>query len=101
MKLLISTGFGAGFQTWNTEWPTLHKDKKLIELVENGKWSQADERITEITGLDEGGECAAFLGGFTESQIKIVEVPSGEYYMISEYDGAESLETMKNIMVAE
>lgn len=91
VAVLVSSGFGAGWSTWNwnadyEEYLLFHP--KLIQLVEEGRKSEiTSEWIEQELGLNE-----VFTGG-TEG-LEIEWVPVGTRFYIDEYDGAESIRTI-------
>lgn len=89
MKVLISPGYGAGWSTWNEA--GMATDKRLIEAFINGI-SEADMKQLCIdlgyTGGFEGTE--PYMGGF--KNLRVVEIPEGTFFRVSEYDGYESIE---------
>lgn len=88
MKVLISPGLGAGWSTWND--PMMALDERLIRAFECGISEEDMVELCVACGyLDIYGE-APYMGGF--SDLKVVEVPSGAWFKIKEYDGSEYLE---------
>ena len=87
MKVLISPGYGSGWSTWND--PRMAFDRRLIEAFERGV-SREDMRTlcVEYGYADAYGD-APYMGGF--DQLKVIDVPSGMRFQITEYDGAERI----------
>ena len=87
MKVLISPGYGAGWSTWNCR--EMAVDKDLVNLFENGC---TEEEMLDL--CNKKGYCpligGPYMGGFDD--LKVVEVPAGSYFKITEYDGSESVE---------
>lgn len=77
-KVLVSTGYGAGWSTWVGRWVAM--DETLVELKEQGV------SVEELTKRDPRLE-GEFLYGWDNVTIK--EVEEGTKFRIDEYDGAE------------
>lgn len=83
MKVLISSGYGTGWSSWNQK--ELAFDPQIIEAFEKG-----------ITAVEMSDYCADLgyddvcMGGF--DNLRVVEVPVGTIFRIKEYDGHESIE---------
>jgi hypothetical protein len=82
--VLVSYGYGAGFYTWGAPAEAIFSPT-LINLIENNKYEEAVQFITE-TWPD------VYTGGVTD--LSVEWVPEGAKFIINEYDGAESLELM-------
>ena len=83
VAVLYSPGFGAGWYTWNQEWPEIIFDPAIVKLVEHDQWSELHTYITlKYPGLYTGGM----------EQLNIQWIPEGSLFKIVEYDGAESIE---------
>lgn len=89
--VLVSRGYGAGWTSWNYEYPfLLHGDERLIELVEKGDLIGAEEYTKSVVGED------AYLGGV--DGLYVHWIPKGTMFIIDEYDGAETLMTMDDFV---
>lgn len=88
MKVLISPGYGAGWSTWND--PMMALDERLIRAFECGISQEDMQALCLACGYDDGYGHAPYMGGF--GSLKVVEVPSGAWFKIKEYDGSEYLE---------
>ena len=90
VAVLYSPGFGAGWHSWN-ERKELLFHPKLVEMVENNKQSKITEQwIKENLGIDN-----VYCGGAADLQIKWLD--EGTAFIINEYDGSESIETLENL----
>lgn len=90
MKILISPGYGAGWSTWGH--PDMATNKELISYFESGATKeQMEQKCIELGLVDEDGE-PYYMGGF--DQLEVVDIPKGTYFIITEYDGYESIERM-------
>ena len=88
MKVLISPSYGAGWSTWND--PMMALDERLIRAFECGISQEDMQALCLACGYDDGYGHAPYMGGF--GSLKVVEVPSGAWFKIKEYDGSEYLE---------
>jgi hypothetical protein len=80
VAVAVSGGFGAGWSTWNSIDPM---DARFNQLFLDGK---VDEVVRICDDEDLG-----YAGG--ASGVEIEWIPIGTEFIITEYDGAESLET--------
>ena len=80
VAVAVSYGFGAGWSTWNDINPM---DARFNQLFLDGKVDEV-RRICDEENL-------GYAGG--ASDVKIEWVPVGTEFIITEYDGSESLET--------
>lgn len=95
-KVLYSPGYGAGWQTWNTDYTEdFLFDEELIAAVERGDDLGREEEpgtplaefVTRL--IAKYGEDAkhAYLGGARDLQVAEVDGP----FRVDEYDGNESI----------
>ena len=80
VAVAVSGGFGAGWSTWCDVDPM---DARFNQLFLDGKHQEAADLCNE---LDLG-----YAGGARD--VEIEWVPVGTEFVITEYDGAESLQT--------
>lgn len=83
IAVLISPGFGAGWYTWNYEYPDMLFDSGLVDLVLKGDKEQMLAYAT-VKWPD------AYLGGIGDLAVEWVD--QGQQIKINEYDGSESIE---------
>ena len=88
VAVLISPDYGAGWYTWNTEYPDCLFDPMLASLVLEGKM---DEAVTYATLRWP----EAYLGGLDTLTVKWV--PQGTAFRVHEYDGSETLEIKEDL----
>jgi hypothetical protein len=88
LGVLISSGYGAGWSTWNEE--EIAYDKRIIEMWLKGATSS--EMCNYIESL---GYRKPYMGGYYNLSLKFV--PHGTLFCIQEYDGAESIETIETM----
>lgn len=86
VAVLYSPGFGAGWYTWNTEYPQMVFDPKIVEfLIED-----TDDRIGKIVQYCENAYPDSYLSGVDDLSIRWL--PIGTEFRINEYDGSETIE---------
>lgn len=92
VAVLVSHGFGAGWYSWNSDEQLLFSPK-IVEMVEQGKADQIDQDwIKENLGIED-----VYCGG--ASNLTIHWLPIGTAFKVEEYEGAESLRTMDDLMM--
>ncbi len=97
VAVLVSPGHGAGWSTWADEANGLREfvlfDEGLIALKESG----ADEQ-TALNYVNEmfGPKKTYLYGGGWEDTV-IVWIPEGNRFIVSEYDGFESIQFVDSI----
>jgi len=90
--ILYSPGFGAGWSTWADDAQALFltQDKTLVELAKR----KASEEEVETYLKSIYPDNVPYLGGW--GNITIRSLPKGTRYIITEYDGSESVQTDNN-----
>jgi hypothetical protein len=92
VAVLISHGFGAGWYSWNTEHQQLLFHPKLVEMVEQGREKEIDDEwVEENLGIE------IYAGG--SDGLSIHWLPVGTAFEVDEYDGAESLRTIADLVL--
>ena len=86
VAVLVSRGFGAGWSTWNREYPDMLFDPEIVQMVLAGKDSYEIEAVADRRWPD------AYLGGI--DGLDVEWIPQGTKFRIQEYDGAESVLTV-------
>jgi hypothetical protein len=83
VAVLYSPGFGAGWYTWNYNYPEILFDPAIVKLVEKEMLEELEIYVTlkypEI-----------YTGGMQD--LKVEWIPEGTLFKIHEYDGSESIE---------
>ena len=92
VAVLYSPGFGAGWSTWNTEHPAMLYDPTVVAWVESGKPKDALARL-EATLDEKYPRC--YLGGMHDLQIEWL--PVNTFFQVTEYDGFEKIEVLKDV----
>jgi hypothetical protein len=85
VAVLYSPGYGAGWYTWNKDYPECVFDSELVVLVEQHEFSKVIELAEQKYG--EG----FYSGGAEDLQIEWLQ--EGTPFTIEEYDGSESIRT--------
>lgn len=93
VAVLYSPGYGAGWYTWNSDYPQLLFHKDLVELVLAGKHKE----ITEDLVKNICGE-TIYLGGVYDLTIEWLDPE--ELFYIYEYDGNEYVVTSEQFFKA-
>lgn len=88
VAVLYSPGHGAGWYTWNTDRPEILFDPGLVGLVE-----KEDTEQMRIYAELKWPDC--YTGGLEGLQIEWV--PEGARFIVHEYDGHESVDTIESI----
>jgi hypothetical protein len=92
VAVLISHGYGAGWYSWNTEYEQLLFHPKLVEMVEQDRNSEiTDEWVKENLGIN------IYTGGV--DGLTIHWLPEGMAFTVEEYDGAESIRTIEDLVL--
>jgi len=93
VAVLISHGFGAGWYSWNTDHQELLYHPKLVEMVEQNRANEIDEDwVLENLNISD-----IYCGGAKRLQIHWLTV--GTAFEVDEYDGAESLRTLADLVL--
>jgi hypothetical protein len=87
VAILYSPGYGAGWSTWGGG-PEMVFDPEIVELVEQNRHDEISD-LVESRGLD------FYCGG--ASDLRIMWLPEGTAFRITEYDGNESVEVIGEI----
>lgn len=103
--VLISYGFGAGWSTWNKDYPELAYDKRVIEFwlshkddkkfnhdVTSYEHNDANSKVLDFLRSLEYVDDDAHICLLGWDDIDLEFVPNGQLFRIDEYDGAESIE---------
>ena len=85
-QILISTNYGCGWSTWNSECPECLYHPDIVTLVEAEATSDVIEAKAKEIWPD------GYWGA--ASDLEIYEVEEGVPFHIHEYDGSESVKTI-------
>lgn len=83
VAVLYSPGYGAGWYSWNRDFPQCLFDPEIVAMVEGGK----REAISDFADHKYGG--TFYSGG--GDQLRISWVAEGARFEIEEYDGNENV----------
>lgn len=92
VAVLISPGFGAGWSTWNRDYPDIMFDPQIVDLVLNYHGDDVQSRIEAICEI-KYPDC--YLGGMED--LIVVWLEPGERFIVNEYDGSESITREKDM----
>lgn len=87
VAVLYSPGFGAGWYTWNYEYPEILFDPAIVRFVEKEKFDELATYV-ELKYPD------IYTGGMKD--LKVEWIPEGTLFKVNEYDGSESIELKEN-----
>jgi hypothetical protein len=83
VAVVYSPGFGAGWYTWNTQYPEILFDSNIVTYVETERWDELKVYM-ELKYPD------LYLGAIED--LTVEWIPVGIQFKIKEYDGSESIE---------
>ena len=95
VAVLYSPGFrfGAGWYTWNRNYPECIFSPEIVALVESDKRDEiTDEYAEELFGSD-----YFYTGGAHDLEIEWL--PEGTQFTIYEYDGSESIKLISDLSI--
>ncbi len=82
VAVIVSPGFGAGWSTWNHDYPDMDTAAELAQcILDGGNREAVAARLFP----------EAYLGGLHKAELEWL--PVGTQYVIDEYDGSESIQT--------
>ena len=91
VAVIYSPELGSGWYSWNEDIKLLLFHPKLVEMIENNRQSEITQQwVEENLGIDN-----VYCGGADDLQIKWLD--EGTAFIINEYDGSESIETLENL----
>lgn len=94
VAVLVSPGYGAGWSSWNKDYPGLLFDPVIVDMVLENRHSEIDDYIAQMCeehGLDADD---IYTGGSGDLVIRWVD--EGKRFRIHEYDGSERLVLEEN-----
>ena len=83
VAVLISPGFGAGWSTWNYEYPDMLFDPWIVDMV------LAEATLEDIVAYATVKWPDAYLGG--ADGLCVEWIPEGTQFLVVEYDGSETI----------
>lgn len=82
VAVIVSPGYGAGWSTWNGDYPGIDTNAELAQcILEGGDRHAVAGRLFPD----------AYRGGLDKAVVEWL--PEGTQYIIDEYDGSESIQT--------
>lgn len=93
VAVIVSPGHGAGFSTWNPQYPGLVYEPLVVQWIENGKPISHFEPIT--LQLEQKYGEFIYCGGLNDACIHWL--PIGTHFIITEHDGFECLQSKSDI----
>jgi hypothetical protein len=94
VKILFSVGFGSGWYSWNTKYPELLRDERVIQWIEDGE--DPEEKI-ELVSYLKNKYPEIYIRTNLDS-LEIALIPKRTLFRIKEYDGSESIELRDNVI---
>ena len=88
VAVLVSAGFGAGWSSWNYQYPEMLFDPTIVKMLDEGKSQD------EILAYCEVKYPEGYFGGAED--LVIEWMPMGTEFEIDEYDGSESIRYKEN-----
>lgn len=93
VAVLYSPGHGSGWYTWNTEYPQILYDPKVVDWVETDKLSS---QVDALTAYLRATYPNLYIGS-NLIDLEIEWIPVGTNFRIKEYDGYESIEVRDSV----
>ena len=91
VAVLVSSGVGAGWYSWNSAHKEILFHPKVVEMVEQGRNNKIDDEWVKENLWIDNIYCGG-VGGLT-----IHWLPAGTSFSIEEYDWAEVLMTSESL----
>ena len=88
VAVLYSPGYGSGWSTWNQDHPECVFDPVVVKWIQDGRPQQQLGDIELHCKQKYGGY---FYIGSGLDQLEIEWVPRGMQFIVTEYDGSESI----------
>lgn len=96
VAVLYSPGYGAGWYSWNQDYPECLFLPDIVKLVEENKHNEIDEDLMRVLLNQENNkDFSFFLGGAEDLEVTWLE--KNTHFDINEYDGWESIVTLDDI----
>lgn len=92
VAVIYSPGYGAGWSSWNQDYPDLLFDPNIIEFIETKlDTPDVDESVIDefINAYLKPTYPSAYFGGIDD--LTIAWLPEGTEFIIHEYDGHETI----------
>lgn len=93
VAVLISVSHGAGWSTWNEDYPGMLWDTQIVDIVlADLDFDEMYAKVNEICAIKYP---EAYTGGI--DGLAVQWIPLGTQFRVREYDGAESIELCNDI----
>jgi hypothetical protein len=92
VAILYSPGFGAGWYTWNEDFPELLYDPEIVKMVMENKKEKIPEYLENKYNKD---GYIPYAGG--SEDLEIEWLTEGTPFKISEYDGSENIVILNDL----
>jgi hypothetical protein len=95
VAVLYSPGYGAGWSTWNYEYPEMLFDPEIVEFLEQHENDDPRDTLLKrevtrkIEEIAEKKYPDGYFGGADD--LTIVWLDEGTHFIVNEYDGSESI----------
>jgi hypothetical protein len=90
VAVIYSGDFGAGWYSWNPEYPEILFDPNIVHFIENKEWDKLFSYVTlRYPEIHPSKSCI--------SDLRIQWLPEGTEFRITEYDGSEDIEVRKDV----
>lgn len=96
VAVLVSSGFGAGWYTWNNDFPQLLFHPDIVRKVEENKLEDITEEWLKERKIIKKKDYV-YTGGARDLNIQWLK--EGTRFEIEEYDGSESLRTLEDLIL--
>lgn len=91
VAVLYSPGYGAGWYTWNTEYPQIVFDPTLVKMVEENRQMEiTDEFVLNLLKTQYNVDTTYFYAGGAKD-LTVCYLPLNKRFIIEEYDGSEGI----------
>lgn len=88
VAVIISPGFGAGWYSWNKDFPDCLFDPDIVQMILDGDDKYKIQQSAEEKWPD---------GYWSADKLKVRWIKPGKSVRISEYDGSESIEVADEV----
>lgn len=93
VAVLVSTSFGAGWSTWNPEYPGMLWDTQIIDIIlADLDFDETYAKVQEICAIKYPESYTGGLDG-----LMVQWIPLGTQFRVKEYDGSEQIELCNDI----
>lgn len=94
VAVLLSPEYGAGWSTWNKQYPQILFDPKVVAMILAG-YDKDENLDNEMTNYLKATYPRGYFGGLRDLEVCWVDV--GTKFVVDEYDGYESIRRIEGI----